>query len=389
MRKCVFSCIKVNKRFVLCALYSLTFIFFLNLILAAIREVGDVLQRAHISNAINLNDFWLNSVQLEVIFKAIWHQNNIGILDLSNNCIKNDVCRQLGKSLSTLKQLKTLNLKGNFITADGLDMLLSYPGVEQLPDIVELILSQNPLNNTCLRTLDRFCNSTCRKSLQKLHLSQCQLTNLYDYDLCFHQLLDFDISFNQLEDESIRNMLQKLNSCRIQNLNLNYIKKEQSSEDYKNSLLADTLCEFFESGTCEKIKNIELVGCQLLDVNIYKIVQCLSRANDLELLNISNNSRLSYSSLHFIFDKLPQLRKLFAINCTNLIDPDKLDRLTISKHLPNFVAITLNSCYSTTLIESLKNLWHLHWGERGMTMAYGNNYVLYTNEKDLICVNLV
>lgn len=343
----------------------------------------DVLQRAQISNSIYLSDFWLTPIHTEPVFKAILHQTNLRILDLSNNFIQNDGCRQLAKSLPTLKQLKSLNLKGNFITADGLEALLFCSGSEQISDIEELVLSQNPLGNIALRILDRFCNSSAGKSLQKLHLSQCNFTTLYDFDLAFYQLIDFDISFNQLNDDSIRKLLSKLNTCRLQNLNLSYLKSGQSEDDRLNSILGDKLSEFFESGTCEKLKRIELVGCQLSDVNIYKIVQCLNGANDLELFNISNNARLSSSSLHFIIDKLPQLRKLVAVNCNNLINSDKIERLSKLKQIPNFISITLTSCDLSILSDNLSQLWQLHWGDRGKIKIYENNMVLYTIDKDL------
>lgn len=346
-------------------------------------DVQDILQRAQISNAICLTDFWLTPVQTEPIFKAILHQSNLRILDLSNNFIQNDGCRQLAKSLPTLKQLKSLNLRGNFITTDGLESLLFCPGIEKLSDIEELVLSQNPLGNSSLRMLDKFCNGPSGKSIQKLHLSQCNLTQLYDYDFAFYQLTDFDISFNQLSDDSIRKLLTKLNSCRLQILNLSYIRMEQSEDDRFNTVLTDKLSEFFESGTCEKFKRIELAGCHLSDVNIYKIVQCLNRANDLELLNISNNVRLSSSSLHFILDKLPQLRKLVAINCTNLIDADKIERLNQLKQIPNYMSITLASCNVSSLNDNLYQLWQFHWGDRGKIKTYDNNFVLYTYDKDL------
>ncbi|KAM7354860.1 tonsoku-like protein [Cochliomyia hominivorax] len=346
-------------------------------------DVQDNLQRAQISNSICLMDFWLTPVQTEPIFKAILHQTNLRVLDLSNNFIQNDGCRQLAKSMPTLKQLKTLNLKGNLITSDGLESILSCPGIDKLTEMEELVLSQNPIGNTSLRTLDRFCNGSSGKSLQKLHLSQCNITQLYDYDLAFYQLIEFDISFNQLSDESIRKLLSKINSCRLQILNLSYIKINQFEDDRLNTFLADKLSEFFESGTCEKFKRIELVGCNLNDVNIYKIVQCLNRANDLEIFNISNNVRLSCSSLHFIFDKLPQLRKLVATNCVNLIDNDKVDRLSKLNQIPNFMSITISNCNSSSLKESLCQMWDLHWGDKGKIKSYDNNFILYTNDKDL------
>lgn len=352
------------------------------IVLAVNNEVQDVLQRAQISNSIHLSDFWLTPSQTEPIFKAILHQGNLRALDLSNNFIQNEGCRQLAKSLPTLRQLKSLNLKGNFITTDGLESLLCGMYIEKVSDIEDLILSQNPLGNSSLRVLDSFCKGSTGKSLQKLHLSQCNLTQVFNNDLAFFQLTDFDISFNKLSDDSIYRLLSNLNSSRLQNLNLSYIKMEQN--DTINNYLGEKLSEFFESGTCEKFKSIELIGCYLNDVNIYKIVQSLSRSKDLELLNISNNVQLSNSSLYFIFDKLPQLRKLVAINCIHLIDVDKMERLTRLKHIPNLISITFENCNIVANVsDSLCQLWRSHWGEKGKIKRYDNNLVLFTNDSDL------
>lgn len=362
------------------------YIFLLNVqyvFLAINCEVQDVLQRAQISNSVYLSDFWLTPLQTETIFKAILHQGNLRILDLSNNFIQNTGCRQLAKSLPTLKQLKSLNLKGNFITTDGLESLMH--GIEVASSLEELILSQNPLGNSSLRIIDRLCKGSVGKSLQKLHLSQCNLTEIFSSDLAFYNLTDFDISFNTLSDDAIHKLLLNLNCCRLQSINLSYIKLQQKDAMSTDSnYLAEELSEFFESGTCEKFKKIELIGCHLKDVNVYKIVQSLSRSKDLELLNLSNNVHLSNTSLYFIFDKLPQLRKLVAINCIHLFDVDKMERLTELKRIPNFISITFQNVDAVAIVsENLRQLWRFHWGDVGKIKIYNNDFILYTSDNDL------
>lgn len=343
----------------------------------------DILQRAQISNAIHLNDFWLSPNQTEPVFKAVLHQSNLRILDLSNNFIQNEGCRQLAKALPTLKQLKTLNLSGNFITYVGLDVLFSI--TSNMDGIEEVILSQNPLGNESIRILERLCASS-GNSLQKLHLSNCSISQLFDFDLNYYKLLDFDISFNQLTEDSFRKLLSKLNSCRLQHLNLSYIKIQSAENRSKaagvgsSSSTAERLVEFFESGTCEKFKSIELAACQLSDVDIYKIALCLSRANDLEVLNISDNCRLSNSSLHFIFDKISQLRKLLATNCMRLLDAANLDRLSQLQHIPNYISFTCDAeVMMSELTSQLSLLWHSFWGDRGKVKIFENNMILYVN----------
>ncbi|XP_075170251.1 tonsoku-like protein [Haematobia irritans] len=347
------------------------------------KNVMDVLQRAQISNTIQLHDFWLSPTQTEPVFKAVLHQSNLRTLDLGNNFIQNEGCRQLAKALSTLKHLKSLNLSGNFITSDGLEVLLSATGSSIT--LEELILSQNPLRNDSIRILDRFCKGPAGKSIHKLHLSHCSITQLYDYDLNYYELYDFDISFNHLTDDVLQVLLSKLNSCRLQNLNLSYINFLQNDDNPRisSTSTAERLVDFFESGTCEKFRNIELAACQLNDVDIYKIVLCLSRSNDLELFNISDNKRITSSSLFFIFDKMSHLRKLEATNCLRLFEINNLDRLLHLQHIPNYVSITVDDNSMQDLLHQLSILWQSHWGDRGKIKSYGNNIILYVNKNDI------
>ncbi|XP_037944200.1 tonsoku-like protein [Teleopsis dalmanni] len=346
------------------------------------QDVQTVLERAQSSNLIELNDFWLNSQQTEPLFKAVMHQTNLQVLDLSNNFIQNQGCVQLAKSLPTLKQLKTLNLKCNFITVEGLESILS--SADKLENFTELNLSQNPLGNSSLRLLDKFCNSVAGKTLQKLNLSQCNLTSLYDYDLCYYQLTEFNMSFNNLTDESIRILLTKLNPSRLQYLNLSYIKVIEKN-DKNHPATVDRFVEFFESGTCEKFKHIAFAGCNLSDTQIYKIIQCLERANDLEVLDISDNSRVSALSLQFILEKLPQLRKLVAVNCDGMIDEQRLQSLSKLEHFPNFMSLTISSdCEESDYKQKLCSLWQNHWCDEAKNISFGDNLILYLNETDLI-----
>ncbi|XP_073840267.1 tonsoku-like protein [Musca autumnalis] len=345
------------------------------------KDVLDVLQRAQISNVIQLNDLWLPYVQTEPIFKAILHQSNLRSLDLSNNFIQNEGCRQLAKALPTLKNLRSLNLSGNFISSDGLEVVLS--SASNLNNLEEVILSQNPLRNDSIRLLDQFCNMSAGKTLRKLHLSHCSLSNLYDFDLNYYELLDFDISFNLLKEESLQKLLSKLNSCRLQKLNLSYVKTSDGSMG-GSTKTTDGLIAFFEGGTCEKFRSISLAGWHLSDVDIYKILLCLGRANDLEIFNISDNERLSCTSLNFVFDKIPQLRKLLATNCIRLLDVDNLKPFSQLQNIPNYISLTVGcELPMIDLSHQLSAMWNTSWGDRGKMKSYDNNLILYVNNNDL------
>ncbi|XP_054733938.1 tonsoku-like protein [Anastrepha obliqua] len=343
-------------------------------------EILSALEQTQTTNVICLTDSWLLPSITEPIFKAVLHQANLRVINLKNNFIQNEGCRQLAKSIPTLKQLKTLNLQGNFITSEGVDVLLSTPG--GLEELEELSLSQNPLGNASLRILERFCNSSAGKSLQQLSLSNCNITNLHDHDLAFYQLSAIDISYNQLTNDSLRQLLTKLNASRLRELNLSYTQKSSCADERNSGMNAEYITSFFESGTCEKFRRIQLCGCHLSDMNMYKITENLQKACDLDLLAVSGNAKLSGAALQMVFCKLPQLRKLCAVNCMHLVDDERLEKMEQLKQIPSFISLTIADNYDE-YERRLRSLWQLHWGEKAHIKSYSDCLLLYINEKDL------
>ncbi|XP_067644461.1 tonsoku-like protein [Eurosta solidaginis] len=344
-------------------------------------EIQSALEQTQTSNVICLSDYWLLPPSTEPLFKAVLHQANLRIINLSNNFIQNEGCRQLAKSIPTLKQLKALNLKGNFITADGIDALLTTPsGLEELE---ELNLSQNPLGNDSLRILERYCNSSAARSLQQISLANCNLTNLYDYDLAFYQLSALDLSYNKLTDDSLRKLLKKLNASRLRELNLSYTQENIHSADERNAAInAEHITTFFESGTCEKFRRIKLCGCHLRDMNIYKIAQNIQKASELDLLALNDNKKLTGATLLTILTKIPQLRKLCAINCLEFVDDERLDKIEQLKQMPSFLTLTLGDNYDE-YERRLRNIWQLNWGDKAQSKSFSGCLLLYINEQDL------
>uniref|UniRef100_A0A1A9WG26 Tonsoku-like protein n=1 Tax=Glossina brevipalpis TaxID=37001 RepID=A0A1A9WG26_9MUSC len=351
-------------------------------------RIKDELQNGQMSNTVNLKNFWLNPTQCKPLFQSILHQSNLRVIVLSNNFIRNEGCRHLAKSLPTLKQLKTLNLAGNFITADGLEILLkSLDGVANNVRLEQLILSHNPIGNNAIRVLDKFCTSIQGTEMQKLHLAHCQLSRLFDYNLNYHQLTDFDVSFNQLNTESFYKLMKKLNSSRLQSINISYCRFTRSSADDCNLANYDVECaekiaDFFESGTCEHFKCVYMAGCQLTDIIMYKIIQSLSKANDLQVFDITDNIKLSTISFHFILDKLSHLRKLMAINCIRFINVECIEKI---KSIPNYVSLSLpTNNIDDNYKKLLHTMWRSFWGDKAKITFFRNNVVLYTNDNDCI-----
>ncbi|XP_001353259.2 tonsoku-like protein [Drosophila pseudoobscura] len=323
-----------------------------------------VLERSQNTLMLELSGLWLRPHQTEPVFKALLHQARLTVLDLSRNFIGNEGCQQLGKALPTLLQLKALRLKCNGIGYQGLDALLCGQGMEKLELLEELHLSENPLGDASARTLHKFCASPAGRALTSLHLAQCELTELQDFDLGFSQLSCFDISFNQLSQQSVRRLADQLNSCRLEHLNLSYIR--WPLDETSGLALADRLVSLLEGGTCERFARVELAGCGLTDAHLYKITQHLAKAKQLQWLDISDNGRLSGTALGYMLDDLPQLRSLLAANCTILMDDTRLHKLEQHKQLPRRLDLTIDEKVFTLpgVLETLQSIWQLQFGAK-------------------------
>ncbi|XP_068149449.1 LOW QUALITY PROTEIN: tonsoku-like protein [Drosophila tropicalis] len=331
-----------------------------------------LLERSQNTQVLDLAGLWLRPSQTEPIFKALLHQARLTELDLSRNFIGDDGCQQLAKSLPTLMQLKTLKLKSNAISNHGLESLLCGPGMEKLEQLEELQLSQNPLGNASVRVLHKFFTGV-RCPLQSLELAQCELTELQDFDLGFNQLTRFDISFNQLTQQSIRRLTTQLNSCRLESLNLSYIR--WPLDETSGFALGESLVTLLEAGTCERFVCLELAGCGLHDAHVYKISQHLSKAKQLQRLDICDNDRLSGSALGCLLEELPQLSTLLSTNCTRLLDDVRLKKLEQQKQLPRRLDLTIDEQIfnMSGVLETLQSIWQLQFGDKAKMRTCNKN----------------
>ncbi|KAH8302181.1 hypothetical protein KR044_003749 [Drosophila immigrans] len=345
-----------------------------------------LLERSQNTQTLELAGLWLRETQTEPVFKALLHQARLTILDLNCNFIGNEGCQQLAKALPTLLQLKSLRLKCNAISNQGLESLLCGEAMDKLEHLEELQLSQNPLGNASLRTLHRFCGSAAGRALNTLQLSQCELTELQDFDLAYTQLTSFDISFNQLTQQSVRRLTEQLNSCRLEQLNLSYMR--WPLDEQSGFALGERLVALLESGTSERFVRLELAGCGLSDAHIYKITQHLSKAQHLEWLDISDNERLTGLALGYVLDELPQLRTLLATNCSRLLDDLRLQKMEDQKQLPKRLELSIDErTFSMPgALATLTAIWQLKWGDNAKLLTPKRQkglLKLYVDESDL------
>lgn len=302
------------------------------------------------------------------IFKALLHQTTLRVLDLSNNFIQNEGCKQLSRPLETLKHLKTLNLRGNCITSVGLGNLTS----ARLTELEDLDLSYNPLGNGSIKEIDQIC---CHATeLKKLHLSSCNISNFYDFDLQFFNLTNFNMSFNSLTPSAAKSVILKLNSCRMQYLNLNFCTVNEHP-------FGSYLLEFLQSGTCEKFRYLELAGCHLTDMDVFNITTHLSKAKDLEEINLSMNPKLTPRSLRYIFEYIPHVKRIHIEHCWPNTESIRWDELNLEAVEKKTELIILSGKEEDE--NTLRQLWDSKHGSQAKFLVEGDLFKLYTNDCDL------
>ncbi|XP_030372759.1 tonsoku-like protein [Scaptodrosophila lebanonensis] len=332
-----------------------------------------------------LTSQWLRAPQMEPLFRALYRQSCLTELDLSLNFIRDEGCKELAKTLPTMQKLKILRLKCNGITNLGLEALLCCKGIEKLEHLEELCLSQNLLGNSCLPTLHKFCAgaSASGRPLRMLELSQCEITDLGDYDLGYTELSSFDISFNQLTLESVRMLSERLNSCRLKHLNLSYVR--WPLDEQSGFALGEHIVKLLENGTCEKFYRLDLNGCGLNDAHFYKIAQHLIKAKELQWLDISDNEKLGGVTFGYILDELPQIRDLLAVNCKSLLDDVRLLKLEQQKQLPKHLELSVDEQVLRLPgpVETLRSIWETQWGEKAKILAHKTLVKMYIDEVDL------
>lgn len=244
---------------------------------------------------LSITDSFLDIVTSKPLFKALQHQSNLTVLDLSNNFLTNDGLRNLAQSLPTLKQLKSLNLSGNLISSEGLQHLADiYPKSNAcLIDLRSLDLSFNPIQNQGLAHLSKFCTNL--KNLSALNLCSTDLTDFQFIDCYLNRLTEFDLSFNQFKLKNLIKCLKELNSCKLVRLNVGFSTMESGISECLSTLL--------HSGTCENLTELNLSGLHLSDGDVWQILQSIQQSK-LQIVHLDENPELSSISLKLLLERL-------------------------------------------------------------------------------------
>lgn len=319
------------------------------------------------------------------LFKALHFQTNITKIDLTNSFIEDEGLKHLAQAMPTMKQITTLNLTGNLITAIGIKYFSSIFDGDQdncLPELTTLILNHNPLQNQSLNTLEKICHNL--SSLSTLHLVSTELTDFQSVDLKFTHLTDIDLSLNHFSSTGLLKSIDKLNSCKLQRLNISFCGPLLNKGESMDRNLIDALTKMLDAGNCSSLAEIYLCGLNLNDVDCWQIVQSLKRSKVLKTLSLRQNPLLTKVSWKLLLENLA-IHNLCLEGCKVILnDLNSQDEEVLAKVMNSCenIRVSLNS-NDIAVFDVVKRIWNsiTHYGGK---IFKQNHNVWLTTKPDII-----
>lgn len=225
-----------------------------------------------VSACLNLSEFVFRSPKLSPLCKALARQTNLCEINLSGNLMTDDCMQLLCTSLSFLKNLSKLDLSLNHLSWEGVKYLadtLTEHGATILEHLVHLDLSYNSLGNESLKYI---ANITKFLKLRFLGLGSIDWNNhIFDYmcnesvSLHLSQLESINISGNSLNRPQIKRVIAWLNPSCIKAINISWNKITESG------ILHDII-NVLQGPETINITKLELANCQIDDSDVMALM---------------------------------------------------------------------------------------------------------------------
>lgn len=222
------------------------------------------------------NDFGYKAIK--PFCKAINRQTNLHHLNLSGNFILDECLELLSSSLLSLENLTVLNLSMNQITSEGLHHIANIFSNQSeksvLEHLVHLDLSYNPLGNASLKHLSII---TRHLKLRTMKLMDVDFTSeIFDdfsnrnIELYLDYIEELNISENRLDKEDILRFIHWMRPTNLQILDI-------SNNTVTEHGLVVEIVRIFEanSATFWKFKYLNFSRCKVTDAEVYELLRCV------------------------------------------------------------------------------------------------------------------
>ncbi|XP_050301726.1 tonsoku-like protein isoform X2 [Anthonomus grandis grandis] len=229
---------------------------------------------------------------LHPLLKSINNQKAITEINLSGNFLNCQCINLLCASITTLPNLQLLNLSCTNLRKDYLSQLAStiHNNANSLEKLSILNLSDNILlKNACMKDIGVISNDL---SLKELNLSNIGLTEgaAKQDTLCLKTVEHLDVSYNGLTDGDIRSIMLWLDGNVIKTLNVSRNKSPK---------LLRQILEVFQLETLVVLEKINLEACNVNDSDLFDFLRL---APNVTSLNLTYNPDLTSISLRRLLE---------------------------------------------------------------------------------------
>lgn len=314
------------------------------------------------------------AVDMEALLKSLQSNKDIVKLDLSNNLIDDRGVINVCQTVVSLERLKSLNISGNLLTADGIMKIENQFSVarQHLGELTELDLSFNKITDGGVKSVGRICEILPK--LNVLCLRSCHLTTMHSLsNTAFDRLVELDLSHNRFKNLSSLWSVLELDQIKVLNLNLSiasfYTKFAREFVDFlkaqRNSNIA--------------LESLSLANCNFTDSLIWELVHALKPSCNLTKLDLMYNSQLTFLSAKTILQSGLPLNSLNLRGCHQVAIDLKADELYDVNNLPRSIVLSLSKVDDkTALAESMKSLWISKYGLDPVEIEQTNNTLKIT-----------
>lgn len=285
--------------------------------LQPIDSVSVLLDEGQINRNFQLADQCISPTDIEPICSAMKLETPI-TLNLANNFLMDEGIQVIVNMDDALRDLRCLDLSGNFLTFSSLTFL------RRIGRLEELKLNFNPIGDLGLLNLNF-------QNIKSLHLRNCELHNIKDLPL--EGVTTLDLSFNKL-GTSISKLRRKV--IEIESLDLSFV-------------IGTNWNEFF-TGALPTLKELRLAGNALGDADVYQLLQICP---NLTLLDVSHNPNLTSLTMEKLLHS--SIKCLYANGCLELLDRvEEWECRTLK--IPDFLQLTVNEAKRDSQISWLKTM---------------------------------
>lgn len=223
------------------------------------------------ATAIHLKDKNLRKSIRPLLTALNRSHNTLQTLNLSGNFITDDCIDLMCKSFPSLENLKSLDLSLNHLTAEGIKNLSTAFQQNPLHHLTELNLSHNELGNESLSNLSlitRYLNLETLKLIDvgfTADIFNEQFDNAR-VELCLDYVKHLDISYNELNKDDVIKFVRCVSPKNLEYLNVGNNKVTEEGFLWE-------LVKLLDSNNCPCLKNIDLSRCMISDYELYELLR--------------------------------------------------------------------------------------------------------------------